>query len=80
MGITDTTKVHLETVIEFIRTTMKGYSFQISREQYNYLLPVFGNCGSQKLLMRVDRKVEKFYFIGSNEDYRDMLIRCRYLR
>jgi hypothetical protein len=58
---------------------MKAYSFQISRKQYNYLLPVFGNCGSQKLLSKMDRKVEKYYFIGDQGEYKDMLNRCRYL-
>lgn len=58
---------------------MKDYSYQIIKKQYDYLLPVLGNCGSKQLFSRVDRKVEKYYFIGSHDSYKDLLNRCKYL-
>lgn len=54
-------------------------SFQINKKQYDYLLPVFGKDGSDKLLSRIDRKVDKFYFIGTYEEYLDLLNRCKYI-
>ena len=59
---------------------MRDYPLQITSEQYNYLLPVFGNCGSKKLLNKIDRKVEKYYFIGSQDEHKDLLNRCKYLK
>lgn len=58
---------------------MKDYSFQLTKNQYDYLLPIFGNYGSKQLFSRIDRKIEKYYFIGSNDDYKDLLNRCKYL-
>jgi hypothetical protein len=54
--------------------------FQITKEEYNYLLPIFGNFGSKKLLSKIDRKVEKYYFIGNVEEHKDMLNRCAYMK
>jgi hypothetical protein len=54
----------------------RDYSFQITREQYNYLLPVLRT----KLLARVDRKIDKWFFIGTEEDHLDMLNRCKYIK
>lgn len=58
---------------------MREYSFQITKKQYDYLLPVFGICGTNKLLYRIDRKIEKYFFIGTNDDYIDLRIRCAYM-
>jgi hypothetical protein len=58
---------------------MREYSFEITKKRYDYLLPVFGNCGNRKLLCRVDRQIEKYYFIGTNEDFEDLLVRCKYI-
>lgn len=57
----------------------KDYSFQITKNQYDYLIPIYGNSASGKLLCSIDRKIEKYYFIGSNYDYIDLLNRCKYL-
>ena len=59
---------------------MRSYSFQITREQYNYLLPIFGNVGTKQLHTTIDRKVEKFFFIGTDEQYNDLLNRCAYIK
>lgn len=59
---------------------MRGFSFQITREQYNYLLPIFGNVGTKQLHTRIDRGVDKFFFIGTNEQHKDLLNRCAYLK
>ena len=58
---------------------MRDYSFQLTKNQYNYLLPVLGNCGTKQLFYRIDRKIEKYYFIGSYDGYKDLLNRCKYI-
>lgn len=55
---------------------MREYSFQITKKQYNYLLPVFG---LRKLLSVIDRRIDKYYFIGTKEQYLDLLNRCKYI-
>ena len=57
----------------------RDYSFQITKKQYNYLLPVFGNVGSKKLSSVIDRKIDKYYFIGNYNEYLDLLNRCKYI-
>ena len=54
-------------------------SFKITKKQYDYLLPVFGNIGSKKLLQIIDRKIEKYFFIGDYSAYLDMLNRCKFI-
>ncbi len=51
-------------------------SYQITKKQYDYLLPVMRD----KLLFRTDRKIDKFYFIGTYEEYKYLLDRCKYLK
>jgi hypothetical protein len=58
---------------------MRDYSFQITKKQFNYLLPIYGHEGTNQLLQRVDRKIDKFYFIGTNENFLELLNRCKYL-
>ena len=58
---------------------IRDYSFQITLQQYNYLLPIYGNVGTKQLLTRIDRKIDKYYFIGSNDEYLDLLNRCKYI-
>lgn len=58
---------------------MIEYSFQITKKQYNYLLPIFGNIGTKKMLAIIDRKIDKYFFIGNQESYLDLLGRCKYL-
>jgi len=58
---------------------MREYSFEITKVQHDYLLPIFGNCGTKKLLCRTDKKIDKYYFIGTKEDHIDLLTRCRYI-
>ena len=54
-----------------------NYSYSITEKQYNYLLPIFGKSGVVK--NRLLSHGRGFYFIGSHEDYEDMLNRCAYL-
>lgn len=54
-------------------------SYPITKEQYDYLLPVFGNIGSKKLLMRSNAFGEQYFFIGTHEEHIDMLNRCKYM-
>jgi len=58
---------------------MRRYSFQITKKRYDYLLPIYGNIGSCQLLHKVDRKVDKYYFIGTDEEYKELLHRCEYM-
>lgn len=58
---------------------MRDSSFKITKKQYDYLLPVFGNVGSRKLLLKTDRNIDKYYFIGTYDDYLDLLNRCKYI-
>jgi len=61
---------------------MKEYSFQITQKQYNYLLPVFGLSapGRTRLMMKSAYGRQSYYFIGTEDDYKDMLNRCKYLK
>lgn len=56
----------------------KEYSYSITKDQYNYLLPIFGNSGILKT--RLLQRSDKYYFIGSNNDHVDMLNRCKFLK
>lgn len=52
----------------------------ITKKQYDYLLPVFGLAsGNHKIHHYVDRKHDKYYFWGTDEEFKDMLNRCAYL-
>mgnify|MGYP006921281169 CR=1 FL=1 len=59
---------------------MTPNKYQITKEQYDYLLPVFGIASNNwKMFTRTDRKVQKYYFLGTNDEYIDFLNRCQYL-
>jgi hypothetical protein len=58
---------------------MRYYSFQINKKQFDYLLPIYVHKGTNQLVQRVDRKIDKFYFIGTNQDFLELLNRCKYL-
>lgn|SRR5574343_172135 len=64
---------------EFISERANSYS--ITKKQYDYLLPIYGNAGNSpvKLHHRVDGKLDKYYFIGTDMEYADMLNRCKHL-
>jgi hypothetical protein len=47
----------------------------LTKKQYDYLLPVLRD----KMLRRIDRKIEKYSFIGTQEEYLDAINRCAYL-
>jgi len=53
----------------------RDLSYQITKKQYDYLLPVM----RKNLLHRVDRKFDKYYFIGTYEGFLDALNRCKYI-
>jgi hypothetical protein len=58
---------------------MVSQSFQLTKKQYNYLLPVFGNIGTKQLLSRIDRKIKKYFFIGTYEQFLDAINRCKFI-
>lgn len=57
----------------------RDFSFEITKQQYDYLLPVFGIIATNKLLSIIDRKIEKYFFIGTTDEYLDMINRCKYI-
>ena len=61
---------------------MIEYSFTITQNQYNYLLPVFGIAAYSRtrlLCRHFPGGKELYFFIGTNEDYEYMLAMCKYL-
>lgn len=51
--------------------------FTITEKQYNYLLPV---PSMKSKMQRIIGKVKDSYvFVGTYEDYKDLLNRCKYL-
>jgi hypothetical protein len=52
-------------------------SYKITEKQYNYLLPVFGL--SAKGVTKLHTSRGQYYFIGTYEEHKDMLNRCKYL-
>ena len=54
--------------------------FQISEEQYNYLLPVFGIIGTNQMSCIIERKIEKYFFFGTYVEHLDLLNRCKYMK
>ena len=54
---------------------MRDYSFQINKKQFDYLLPIYGYEGTNQLFQKID----KFYFIGTHEEFLQLLNRCKYL-
>jgi hypothetical protein len=54
----------------------RDYSFTITKKQYDYLLPVFGIASSNNRLLA---RCGGYYFIGTHDEYRDMLNRCKYI-
>ena len=62
---------------------MRDYSFEITKKQHDYLLPIFGKSGCYKknrLYQKIDNsRGDRFFFIGTNEEHEDMLERCAYL-
>lgn len=54
----------------------REYSYKITKKQYDYLLPIWGNgCKNVRLLNHHNG----YYFIGTYSDYCDALNRCKYL-
>jgi len=51
----------------------------ITKKQYNYLLPIYGIIGTNKLLLTTNQGVEKYYFIGNYDEYLELLNRCKYI-
>lgn len=67
----------------------RANSFTITKEIYDYLLPIYGPSSSDngisnsnKLLSKYDtkHKINTYYFIGSEAEYKEALERCRYLK
>ena len=54
-------------------------SFKITKERHDYLLPVFGKTGTNQLLEKRVNGIDQYFFIGTEEEYLDLLNRCKYL-
>lgn len=58
--------------------------YQISKQVYNYLLPIYGLSAEGKLMgkmstMRQTDGSDRYLFFGSYEDFKDAMIRCKYM-
>mgnify|MGYP007095022682 CR=1 FL=1 len=56
--------------------------FEITKQQYDYLLPIFGRSyTSDPKLVTSNNKFKslEYFFLGTKEEYKDMLNRCKYL-
>ena len=61
----------------------RDYSFTLTKEQYDYLLPIYGLATSNtKMLHKYDskRKIDTYYFIGTEVEYKEALNRCKYMK
>jgi hypothetical protein len=57
-------------------------SIQISKAMHDYMLPIFGIAGCCKthLHCRTDKHYgDRYYFIGSHDQYNDFVNRCKYM-
>ena len=54
----------------------RDYPFKITREQYNYLLPIYGLASGN---YKITERPEGCFFIGTRSEYLDLLDRCKYL-
>jgi hypothetical protein len=55
-------------------------SIQISKAMHDYMLPIFGIVGSGNLHCRNDKQYgDRYYFIGSHDQYNDFVNRCKYM-
>lgn len=58
-------------------------TFKITKEQYDYMLPVFGRSYNKdyKLYSKETNKGNlEYFFMGTTPDYKDFLNRCKYLK
>jgi|GEM_PF-4822273 hypothetical protein len=59
-------------------------NYEIGKETYDYLLPIYGKCASGTGFGKPDDpfifdKGGKYYFVGTPGDYEEMQERCRYI-
>lgn len=52
-------------------------SFELTKEEHDYLLPVFGICTQGRT--RLMERMGKYFFIGEKSEYLDALERCLFL-
>ena len=52
------------------------FSWSLTKKQYNNLLPT--SVGAN-LLVRRNKDVDKYYFIGVQDEFKDAMNRCKYL-
>lgn len=58
------------------------YSFRLTKEQYSYLLPIFRSkllYVYNGIVFKNGTKTDLYSFIGSREEFTDVLNRCKYL-
>lgn len=63
-------------------TSYAYHTYKISREEYNYLLPVYGLAKSFNGFTNENNIFERnghYYFVGTHRDYDEMRDRLRYL-
>jgi hypothetical protein len=60
-------------------------NYEISKEVYNYLLPIYGRCAFENGFKRdcgspfIIERDEMYFFCGTTQDYKEMQERCKYI-
>lgn len=60
-------------------------NYEISKEEYNYLLPIYGRCAFDNGFPKVCgnpfiiEREERYFFCGTTQDYKEMKERCKYI-
>lgn len=61
-------------------------NYEIDKETYDYLLPIYGKCASDNGFKKgidspfIIERNEKFFFCGTEGDYKEMQERCKYIK
>jgi len=54
--------------------------YQIPQKLFNYLLPIYGKCGTLTESGIIEETSGNFFFHGSQHDYKEMLKRTEFFR
>jgi len=52
--------------------------YEIPQKLFNYLLPIYGKCGALKDIGTIEERSGKYFFHGSELDYKEMLQRSEF--
>ncbi len=55
---------------------------EITKKHYDLLLPIYGLAGTHNYCLKVKQNIlgeDVYYFVGSEEEFKDAMSRCKYL-